>query len=160
MDRSRATQHQGAQEKKSHVVLWQFNITVPCPCQTRTALPRKTWTQVVSQVALSPSSKEYKSHVFPPDIATYCRVGHGSTHVNSKSYHLKENILFVKIHNRNFKARFGMEGENRRQTPYLANHRSQPSLRCKSPQRTLNKNLYNKGRNPRYTPSHGADLNC
>lgn len=45
--------------------------------------PQKSWAQVVSQVALAPSSKEYESDASFIESGAYCRVCYRSNHVKS-----------------------------------------------------------------------------
>lgn len=119
---------------------------------------QKSCTKVVNQVVSSHSRKEYESDSFFMDIGTYCQICYNSNHVTLGCCHLKQGTQFVRSMNRNNKARFGSNGDHRRQMQYRASRYSPPFPKNLSPQGKFNSNR-NKYVNTQYPPRHGSQSN-
>lgn len=71
----------------------------------------------------------------------------------SRYLYLRVDTYLCKAPNRNFKTRFGMEGDDRRQTSNPAGHYFPAPLNLPSPTRSFKKSLSSSGRNTRYALS-------
>lgn len=103
-----------------------------------------TWAQVVSPIASASSSSADDSDLTFMVTGTYCRFWYSSNHVTSECRHLKQETQFVWARNSNYEAKFGENGNTRKQIQHPVSRLSPPPKGNPAPRGKFNNNINQK----------------